>query len=81
MSTLILLGAKTSNGTSSAFLFVPDGASELSRSIESILGKKLRNLKGGMFAVFKPALQQRGVGHAVSNEAGKLNNKSTINMG
>ena len=54
MRTLILLGAEISNGTSSAFLFVPDGASKLSRSIESILGKRMK-IKGGMLAVFKRA--------------------------
>ena len=57
MRTLILLGADISNGTSSAFLFVPDGASKLSRSIESILGKRVK-IKGGMLAVFKRAFHK-----------------------
>lgn len=61
MGTFILLGAETSNGTSSAFLFVPDGASELSRSMESILGKRLKKIKGGMVAVFKRALHKEAL--------------------
>ena len=60
-ATLILLGAETSNGTSSAFLFVPDGAPELSRSMGSILGKWLTNINGGMVAVFKRALHREAL--------------------
>ena len=61
MGTLILLGAETSNGTSSAFLFVPDGASELSRSMGSMLGKPLTNINGRMVAVFKRALHKEAL--------------------
>lgn len=76
MGTLILLGAETSNGTSSAFLFVPDGASKLSRSMGSILGKRPTNIRGGMVAFFKLALHKEAlVIQFIINQVGKFSDQ------
>lgn len=61
MGTLILLGAGISNGLSSAFLFVLGGASDLSRSMGSILRKWLTDINGEKAGAFNRALHKEAL--------------------